>query len=108
MPHPVGYYVNRTSRATDAFVDRYGPHLEKLDRLAQLAAFAILARTAYLVSRVNDDSSWSIEEELDCGYTTLDTDLQRHLIAFDNETVDEALALCEALIVQLRHGGRSS
>jgi hypothetical protein len=91
--------------AVEALVDRYGSQLQKLDSSQKLGMLAIITRAAYFIS-LHDPGMfiWSIEDEiaLDEYNEAIDRPLANALIALDEGTINEALALCEALLDQLR------
>jgi hypothetical protein len=91
--------------AIDALVSRYGSQLQKLDSSQKLGMLAIITRAAYFQS-LHDPGIliWSIEDEiaLEEYDESIDRPLALSLIALDEGTINEALALCEALLDQLR------
>jgi hypothetical protein len=91
--------------AIDALVSQYGSQLQKLDSSQKLGMLAIITRAAYFQS-LHDPAllEWSIEDELasEDYDEAIDRPLALHLIALDEGTINGALALCEALLDQLR------
>ena len=91
--------------AIDALVSQYGSQLQHLEPHQKLAMLAVITRAAYFQS-LHDPGVfiWSIEDELalDEYNESLERPLQNKLIALDQGTINEALALCEALLDQLR------
>jgi hypothetical protein len=91
--------------AVEALVEQYGSQLQQLDPQQKLAMLAVITRAAYFISLHDPDLFvWSIEDEiaLEEYDESIDKPLANALIAFDQGTINEALAFCEALLDQLR------
>lgn len=91
--------------AVEALVEQYGSQFQQLEPVQKLAMLAVITRAAYFIS-LHDPGVfvWSIEDEIALGEydESIDRSLALHLIALDQGTINEALALCEALLDQLR------
>ncbi|NET36961.1 MAG: hypothetical protein F6K19_33870 [Cyanothece sp. SIO1E1] len=111
MPQTISQAVTDAVQnpAVEVLIDLYGPTLQSIDRINKLALLAVLSRALYFSQEEfipDDDYENPIEDELSTGeYETIDDNLYSAVTTLDGISEDDALALCGALINQLRYGG---